>query len=104
MKKHAWKITRNYDGVTHVSMYAETWSVPGSRHYYTVGTETKAPNPVWGLFVFKTRRQARNYMKDSTRFTIWKCEVDGEMNNPNGNIFWPDGTMWVKSVKLLHKA
>ncbi len=61
-----------------------------------------------GLFVFKTRKAAREFISGSKHnYHIWKAEVIGLQHSPYSYCspyrVWPDGTMFCKQVKLLHK-
>ncbi len=108
-KKHAWKVVRYHEYTNRKEYRSAYTNYTGICEYlyYPVGKQVFAPSRKWGLFVFKTRQQARDFcINEKDILEVWKCEVEGELQNPLPfrHTPWPEGTFWVNSVKLLHKA
>lgn len=84
-QKYYWKVVKI---VTDTSgAYASALISGGKYHlFYHIGVPTKSAMQENGIFVFTTRKQARNFRSNllfKRNMRIFKCEVEGkEIKNP----------------------
>lgn len=97
MKTHAWKVVyKNFKG-----RYQSPIAV--QQITYKINKTVSSPTDI-GLFCFKLRRQARNFVGVSWRARIFKVEVDSNDEKPYA-AEWvdgcPTGTVRYSKVKML---
>jgi len=98
-KKYYWKVVRVVSPRTFKSAYINKGDYSLT---YKVGIPTKSPMEENGIFVFGTRKNARNFIKFDLAYKtlrIFKCKVEGEeIPNPIRYV-----TMWL-SYGEKHKS